>query len=894
MRKISVILFALIAMTQAVAKVSFNIGTYNIRQENSSDYKAGNGWKQRAPYVADLLRFHGFDIFGTQEGFKNQLDDILDRLPGYAFIGSGRDDGAEKGEYCAIFYRTDLFDVVDKGDFWLSETPDRPGLGWDAMFTRICSWGRFRHRRSGREFIFMNVHTDHAGQVAQLKGARLVLEKAREINPSLPLIVTGDFNVTQSSEAYMAMARSGVVEDAFETARFNYSPNGTFNSYHTDRYTADRLDHVFVSPAINVNSYGVLTDTYRRIDNDGLCSARNPSDHYPVLVNIDLPATTVGCPRPEYPRPQFSRDEWVNLNGVWSYTFDFANSGVERHLYESTGFDDEIVVPFAPECSLSGVGHKDFINCIWYHRTVSIPESWKGRSIKLNFGAVYNNAEVYIDGHFVGRHFGGSPSFSLDITRFVSDSDSHNLVVRATSNLREARQGAGKQSLKQASQSCNYTRNTGIWQTVWMEPVDRSALERVQVITDIDRRMVEIRPSFLRPAAGCRFTATIYDGERKVASQSMPAGNIGSLTIPVKNMKLWSPDDPFLYTVIYEVTDADGNKVDQVSSYVGMRKIHTEGNRVYLNNKPYYQRLVLDQGYYPEGNWTAPSDEALRHDIELGKKAGFNGARLHQKVFEERYHYWADRLGYVTWGEFPSWGMDISDPVSARNMLSEWQECVVRDRNHPSIITWTPLNEEFWPDNLHTPRLQADIYDLTRQLDPTRPVNICSGGVNIARTDIWTNHDYTQDPDRFRAKVYDDGKLMHRKALNYKEINRNIGFNEVADTDIYEWPVYDGTVPYVFDEFGGIKWGLDQARQSVNSEQTSWGYGRPPQSLDEFYNRLEGQVKALLSLSDLVCGYCFTQLTDVEQEENGIYRYDRTPKFDITRIYEIFSHDPYR
>ena len=597
-------------------------------------------------------------------------------------------------------------------------------------------------------------------------------------------------------------------------------------------------------------------------------------------------------PRAEYPRPQFERADWQNLNGRWTYIFDFSDTGFQRGYQASTGFDGSITVPFAPESELSGVGYKDYISNIWYHRTISIPQEWAGKNIRLNFGAVYYTSEVYIDGQFVGRHFGGSSSFSYDITRFVSDGKEHNLVVKASSDLRSGLQGAGKQSLQYASHACNYTRTTGIWQTVWMEPVSPAGLQNVQVITDIDQKQVIVHPWFFAETSGHTLKVTLIEGEKTVVSKTVRASNNSTVVLPVRKVRLWSPEDPFLYDLVYEVIDAEGNVVDRIDSYTGMRKVHIEGNKVYLNNQPYYQRLVLDQGFYPDGIWTAPSDEALKKDIELSMQAGFNGARLHQKVFEERYYYWADRLGYLTWGESASWGMDANDPLAARNFLAEWEECVVRDRNHPSIVTWTPMNEEFWPDDVQYPRFSEDIYTLTKQLDPTRPVNLCSGGVLTVHTDIWTAHHYEQDPAKLKDIVYNGGKMYSLMPQTYKGRIRNIGFNDVGAGTTYDWQEYDGKMPYILDEFGGIKWVKDQDRQAVNSQTVSWGYGQAPRSLEEFYARLEGMVDALLSLSGQMCGYCYTQLTDVEQEENGVYFYDRSPKFDMSRINAIFSRTP--
>lgn len=276
---------------------SFNAGTYNLRQLNKSDDRKGNGWEKRRDHVADLVRFHGFDIFGTQEGFKSQLNDLTDRLPGFAYIGVGRDDGKEEGEHSAIFYRTDMFDLLDHGDFWLSETPEKPGLGWDAACVRICTWGKFRHKPTGREFLFFNLHMDHVGTKARVESAKLIEKRMAELGPELPVILTGDFNVDQKSDSYRTIVDSGVLVDSHDISPIVYMPTGTWNDYLTNGYTSDRIDHVFVSPGIKVSRWGVLTDTYRdaptaesELSPDGiaLTTTRHPSDHFPVLVTLTL------------------------------------------------------------------------------------------------------------------------------------------------------------------------------------------------------------------------------------------------------------------------------------------------------------------------------------------------------------------------------------------------------------------------------------------------------------------------------------------------------------------------------------------------------------------------------------------------------------------------------
>lgn len=304
-----------VAFTAAAASPdsTFNLATYNIRLQTSDDDARGDGWLRRRGPLTELVGFHRFDIFGTQEGFKNQLEDIKSALPGYQYIGVGRDDGAEKGEHAAIFYREDLFDLLDHGDFWLSETPDRPGLGWDAACVRICTWGKFRHRPSGKEFLYFNLHLDHVGVVARAESAKLIARKIDEIDSTVPVFLSGDFNVDQHSADYQTILNSGTLVDSFGKAKTVYAPTGTFNAFDPDSWSDNRIDHIFLSPEVEVGRYGILTDTYRsremdshemeaasvpdKIETDTAPAeigiyryvARTPSDHFPVLITVTLP-----------------------------------------------------------------------------------------------------------------------------------------------------------------------------------------------------------------------------------------------------------------------------------------------------------------------------------------------------------------------------------------------------------------------------------------------------------------------------------------------------------------------------------------------------------------------------------------------------------------------------
>jgi beta-galactosidase/beta-glucuronidase len=579
-------------------------------------------------------------------------------------------------------------------------------------------------------------------------------------------------------------------------------------------------------------------------------------------------------PRPEYPRPQFVRDDWMNLNGEWDYAFDRGDSGAERG-WDTDGFppDGKIVVPFCPECELSGLGHRDFIAAIWYRREFDVPHKWAGRRVRLNFGAVDYDCRVWVNGVPVGRHYGGGVSFGFDVTEALR-AGANKVVVGARDDVRSGLQPGGKQSPAYQPRGALYWRITGIWQTVWLEPVAESHLVRVQVLPDLDGGSFTVLPEVAGPTAGLTIRASLrVDGT--VVSRIEASAGSPALRLPVEDPRAWSPHDPFLYDLDFELRRGE-DAVDAVASYAGLRKVHIEGNRILLNNEPIFLRLVLDQGFYPGGLWTASSDAELRADIERSMAVGFNGARLHQKVFEERFHYWADRLGYLTWGEFADWGIDFGQPQAVANHLREWAAAVQRDLNHPSILAWTPYNETTHTGGDKHPeahrRAVEETYALTKALDPTRPVNDCSGYIHV-RTDIQTVHDYEQDPTVF-AERYASVDPENPTAAYTR-------FPELSTP-------YAGE-PYVVDEYGGTWW-EERSDDGVpgDDRKESWGYGRRPADIEDVYTRIAALTE-VLSRHPEMAGYCYTQLTDVEQERNGIYTYDRKAKFDEKRMRDIFG-----
>ncbi len=588
-------------------------------------------------------------------------------------------------------------------------------------------------------------------------------------------------------------------------------------------------------------------------------------------------------PRPEYPRMQFRRDEWLNLNGQWSCEFDYGQSGLDRKRQVSSGYNTPIVVPFCPESSLSGIGHKDFINSMFYHRKLEIPAAWRNRCVRLNFGAVDYDCAVYLDGELVGKHFGGSVSFSFDLTAFLKPEQTvYDLTMYVCDLPRRGVQPVGKQALAYESSGCNYTRVSGIWQTVWLEPVAECGLKQCKVIPDLDNGSLGFIPEFYQVKRNQKLAIRVLAEGREVAQGCFGANNGSSFNLTLSEVRAWSPSDPFLYDIEYRVYDENDVLLDEVASYTGLRKIHIEGDKFFLNNERIFLRLVLDQGYYEEGIWTAPSDEALKNDIELSMQVGFNGARLHQKVFEERFHYWADKLGYLTWGETASWGLDLNGNgiccdntnqyEAIFNFLSEWRQIVERDFNHPSIITWTPLNETHVPLDHGLERYRrmvTEIYDLTRSIDPTRPVNETSGYIHV-KTDLWTVHLYCKDAEELK------GKLLG-------ENGEGVYYTGRAGECRYSGQ------PYINDEFGGFMYIPADRKQFA---ENTWGYhGMEFKSPEELANKIDESVQVMLDMENL-SGYCYTQLTDVEQEQNGIYNYDRTEKGDSKLFATIFGRKP--
>ena len=562
-------------------------------------------------------------------------------------------------------------------------------------------------------------------------------------------------------------------------------------------------------------------------------------------------------PRPEHPRPQFCRESWQNLNGIWQFEIDQGRSGLDRKLYEpGRQLSGSILVPFCPESALSGIGCKDFMAGVWYKRSVFLSRI-SGR-VLLHFGAVDYLCTVYINGQKVGTHKGGYGSFQFDITAFVRQGE-NEIAVFAEDASRDPRIPSGKQARSFHSAGCSYTRTTGIWQTVWLEFVPNSYIRRVKFDPDIHACSVNVEAQL----EGCGdFTAEItYEGRNVGKYCCRAASGVLHFAVPLSEKHLWEIGHGRLYDVSLTFGE------DRVCSYFGLRQVRLDGMKFLLNDRSVFQRLVLDQGFYPDGIYTAPTDADLVRDIQLALDAGFNGARPHEKVFEERYLYHADRMGYILWGEYADWGADTTILENLHAILPEWLDVVNRDYNHPSIIGWCPRNESHeWH---HTLSNQAEVYHrsnvellyrVTKALDPTRPCIDTSGFYHVM-TDIFCVHDYEQNVEAFKER-YD--ALMTDGVLN----------NPLEGKQKYRGE------PTFLSEYGGIPW---------ISDDTGWGYGKnPPKTKEEFLERFRGLTDALLDNHQML-GLCYTQLTDIEQEQNGLYTYQREPKFDIAAIRQILT-----
>lgn len=570
-------------------------------------------------------------------------------------------------------------------------------------------------------------------------------------------------------------------------------------------------------------------------------------------------------PRPEYPRPDFQREKWLPLNGEWDFSFD------------EPIFDQKILVPFACETKLSGIHDTSFHNAVWYRRSFSLPEPMHDRQILLHFGAVDYTCRLWVNDQFIREHTGGQCGFSADITDALNASGENVIVLEARDDPADLEMPRGKQYWKPESESIFYTRTTGIWQSVWLEAVSPMHLCSCRITPLFDERSVRFSYALSAAPQHVTLTAEItFRGKTAGAVSVTPTSARGAFDWQIDQSALsawnyqedlvWTPEQPNLFDVTFRILE-HGCEVDAVQSYFGMRKVSIQNGQFLLNNRPYYQKLVLDQGYWPESLLTAPSDEAFIRDIELTKAMGFNGVRKHQKVEDPRYLYHADRMGLLVWGEIGA--AYLYSEQYADRIYREWLDVLRRDYNHPCIVVWTPLNESWGVQEIETdPRQQAHseaMVAITKSMDTTRLV-VDNDGWEHTNGDLLTIHDYSPSGEMLRAHL---GSMDAILALCPAQRALFVGRHAYAGQ------------PILLSEFGGVKF------VPGTEAQHSWGYCEAD-SCAAFAGKLRELFDAVRACP-LVDGYCYTQLTDVETEQNGLLTYDRTPKLPLETICAILN-----
>jgi beta-galactosidase/beta-glucuronidase len=588
-----------------------------------------------------------------------------------------------------------------------------------------------------------------------------------------------------------------------------------------------------------------------------------------------------------YPRPQLRRAEWTDLSGAWGFAHDDADRGRDDGWHrDPSAFDRTITVPFPPESRASGIHDTAYHPVVWYRRTLRLsPGEYSGRRVLLHFGAVDYRASVWVDGSHVGDHEGGMTPFAFDVTAaLTAGADEHTVVVRAEDLPQDAAQPRGKQDWQSTPHVIWYHRTTGIWQPVWLEVVPEAHVSELCWTSDIAGASVRLEAVLRRPvtAADGRLVMRVglRLGAELLAEQSAVVTDdtvVMDIAVPAlrngqdRDRLLWSPQSPTLVdadiTLLTRDVDGVERPVDEVAGYLGIRTVGTADGQFLLNGRPYYLRMVLEQGYWPASHLAAPGPEALRREVALIKELGFNGARLHQKVEDPRFLYWCDRLGLLVWGEMA--GAFAFGPEAVRRLTTEWMDVVRRDRGHPSVVAWVPFNESWGVQDIaHSPAQRAfveGVVQLTRALDPSRPV-ISNDGWEMTDSDMWTIHDYAGTGEELRAR-YGTAAAVDAMLTEGRPGGRRV----VLHPDPRD---PRGGRPVLLTEFGGL---------SYRPEGEEWfGYSTVT-SPAQLHSRLDELFRAVTGSPELA-GFCYTQLTDTEQETNGLLTAERQPKVPADEI----------
>jgi len=570
-----------------------------------------------------------------------------------------------------------------------------------------------------------------------------------------------------------------------------------------------------------------------------------------------------------YPRPQLRREDWTSLNGEWDFAIDAEARWTST---DSAVWGDTIRVPFAPESPAGGIGNTGFYRACWYRRTFDASGLRPGEHLLLHFGAVDYEATVWVNGGRVADHTGGYTPFFADVTDSLVADGPQTVIVRAFDDPHDLAQPRGKQDWQLEPHAIWYPRTTGIWQTVWLERVPAAWLATVRWETSPEHWQISLRGRVAGDRRDDRhLRVRLHLADTVLADDTYSVGEDGEVARRIdlrdpgiddaRRSLLWSPTTPTLVQAELSLLDSRGEVVDATRSYMGLRSVRVDGDHVVLNGRPVKLRMALDQGYWPDTGLTAPDDAALRQDVLLARRMGFNGVRKHQKIEDPRYLYWADALGLLVWEEMPS--VYRFTPESMLRLTREWMAVVDRDVSHPCIVAWVPFNESWGVPDLPTSEPQRHLvdalYHLTGALDGTRPV-IGNDGWEHAATDLLNVHDYAGDPATL-ARRYGDYESVSETLARVRPAGRAIVLPDHP---------YRGQ-PVLLTEFGGIGYAGDKAR--------TWGYSRAEsaEELAAAYRRLLTTVRDLAPVS----GFCYTQFADTYQEANGLLYMDRTPKFPL-------------
>ena len=574
-------------------------------------------------------------------------------------------------------------------------------------------------------------------------------------------------------------------------------------------------------------------------------------------------------PRPEYPRPILQRKQWLNLNGRWDFATDPDNDGIRNQWWNRDDWPQTITVPFCPNSPSSGVDIDPSVGTVWYHRAFELPE-WQSEDVALNIGACDYETQIYINGQQAGVHKGGYTPIHLSIGDYLSSGTNHIVVRAADSDSWQ--QPRGKQE-GTTRWPIDYDAVIGIWQSVWLEPVAAQHLINLGSHYDLQTQQLHLTLGLSAPHNG-RIEAKLVDAKTVISETAVDSQHRSEirLVMPIESAQLWSPEQPFLYDLELTLIDANQQIVDRVHSYAGLREISVKDGKHCLNGEPIYLRGILDQGYFPDGWYSAPDDQSLREDIELTKAMGFNFARKHQKAEDPRYLYWADKLGLLVWAEMPSGRIFSTELVTS--LSEQWLDLLRRDRAHPSIIGWVPFNESWGVWHIQQRPEQRALVDglvkLTKALDQSRPV-IGNDGWEYSSGDLWTLHLYHESArslDDRLATLIDDPS----QPVTQGERPRN---GALAGSDPSHLPV-------LLTECGGV--GFEAEQQIENA----FAYGDLPGTTEQLEQEIR-QIMASIRASETLQGFVWTQLTDVQQEVNGLLNFDRTPKLPLATLREIFE-----